>query len=520
MRLGLVIRLEMQAFTQDDCPPYQALSYSWGANPKTTPIIVNGQVHHVRRNLFQFLEVKRGPDPRGVSPWAWIDALCINQEDIEERNRTVKRMKDIYERAQVVIIWLGAGDSEMEKTFVCLEDLKKQLQRFIETADDPGGPEIRFVSDTEARTSPSGRISHQKVFYDHPYWSRGWILQEASTPRKPSTSASKRDTMVHYGLHSISMESFLFAFETLERDKVPLTSSYGLCVKTPYKRVASIRWYRNSEDMFGPFPPIDLTALLTHARACKVTDPRDRLYALLAIATDGTDFTVDYSKSVADIYHEFAKTIILRDKILDILCIFFDKIQSVHSQSIFDFLALNGGTLTPYVTGGTRLEAFRHTLTADVNAVDATRGRGTHPFAADMNIEGNVLKVSRGAAVPLAEHMDSKEMIFTIIESVKGNKEMVEEVEKQLPCEWLIYGILDHRDLITTERGYIGITADTAKPGDLVCIVRGAQVPLILRENDDGATFKLVGDSYIHGIMDGEAVDEEYEQREETFTVA
>ncbi|PQE04120.1 heterokaryon incompatibility het-6 protein [Rutstroemia sp. NJR-2017a BVV2] len=499
----------MQQFTQDDCPPYQALSYSWGSSPKTTPIIVNGRVHHVRRNLFQFLEVKRGPNPRG------IDALCINQEDIEERNRIVKKMKNIYERSQGVIIWLGAGDPEMEKTFVFLEDLKQKLQQLIETADDLGGPQNPFKPDTAASILPSDRIRHQKVFYDHPYWSRGWILQEASTPRRPSMSASQSSTVVHYGLHTLSMESFLFAFESLERDRVPLTSSYGLHVKTPYKRIASIRWFRDADDRFGPFPPIDLTALLTHARACEVTNPRDRLYALLAIATDGTDFTVDYSKSVADIYHEYAKTIILRDKTLDILG-FSSEIQN----SIFDFLALNGGTSTRYVTGGTRLEAFRHTLTADVNTMDATIGRDTHPFAADLNIEGNMLQISRGAVVPLAEHMDSKEMILTIIESVKGNKEMVEEVEKQLPCEGLIDGILKHRVLITTERGYIGVTADTAKPGDLVCIVRGAQFPLILRENDDGTTFKFVGDSYIHGIMDGEAVDEQYEQREGIFTVS
>ena len=39
--------------------------------------------------------------------YMWIDALCINQKNILERNREVPRMKEIYEHARCVIIWLG-----------------------------------------------------------------------------------------------------------------------------------------------------------------------------------------------------------------------------------------------------------------------------------------------------------------------------------------------------------------------------------------------------------------------------
>lgn len=584
----LVIRLEMQQFIQEDCPPYHALSYSWGSSPKTTPIIVNGQVCHVRQNLLQFLESKRGPNPTQVSPWCWIDALYINQEDIEERNRMVKRMKEIYERARGVIIWLGVGDPVMEKNFVALEDLKRKIQQFANTADDPGGPQNPFKTATAASTTSSSNISHlKKIFYDHPYWSRGWILQEASTPRGPPGSTIQRSTVIHYGLHTISMESFLFAFESLDQDGIPLTSSYGLRVKTPFKRVASIRWFRTSDDMFGPYPPIDLVALLAHARACEVTDPRDRIYALLAIAADGAEFGVDYSKSVAEIYYQLARTIILRDKNLDILgfssaiqkltqlpswapdwtvrevaepfpkhrwelkeaswitdpiyfaskglpinddilqdnnClnlkgIIFDKILSTHSHSIWDFLALDGGASAPYVTSSTRLEAFRHTLTADINAIGTTRGKDFHPFAADLNIEGNTLQMSRGAAVPWPEFIDSEEMKLAVVESVKGNKGMIEDVERQFPRQGLIKGVLQHRVLVITEGGYMGIAADTTKMGDYVCVVRGAQVPLVLRETEDIGAFDFVGECYIHGIMDGEAVNEQYEQIERTFAV-
>jgi len=65
----------------------------------------------------------------------------------------------------------------------------------------------------------------------------------------------------------------------------------------------------------------------------------------------------------------------------------------------------------------------------------------------------------------------------------------------------------------------MGIAADTTKAGDWVCIVRGAQLPLVLRERKDEGTFEFVGECYIHGIMDGEAVDEQHERTERSFTV-
>ncbi|KAL8382349.1 hypothetical protein RB595_006236 [Gaeumannomyces hyphopodioides] len=71
------------------------------------------------------------------------------------------------------------------------------------------------------------------------------------------------------------------------------------------------------------------------------------------------------------------------------------------------------------------------------------------------------------------------------------------------------------RKLFLTEKGYLGLGAANVWAGDSVCILPGARVPVILRQMVDegrpvnteyGPAYKLVGDSYIHGIMDGEAV--------------
>jgi hypothetical protein len=64
---------------------------------------------------------------------------------------------------------------------------------------------------------------------------------------------------------------------------------------------------------------MDLMTLLPIARACQVTDPRDKIYALLAIAVDGKDIQVDYSESVSKIYQDLAMHFIRRENNLDIV---------------------------------------------------------------------------------------------------------------------------------------------------------------------------------------------------------
>ena len=61
------------------------------------------------------------------------------------------------------------------------------------------------------------------------------------------------------------------------------------------------------------------------------------------------------------------------------------------------------------------------------------------------------------------------------------------------------------RAFVVTEKGYFGLALSTTKQGDLVCVIRGCNVPFVLRETQKG-TFELIGEVYVHGIMNGEAV--------------
>ncbi|KAH9209961.1 heterokaryon incompatibility protein-domain-containing protein, partial [Leptodontidium sp. 2 PMI_412] len=83
---------------------YTALSYCWGSASKTEPITLNQYPFRVTENLYAALQVLCGSHNTDLF---WIDAICINQSDLEERSAQVQNMKKIYEQASRVVIWLG-----------------------------------------------------------------------------------------------------------------------------------------------------------------------------------------------------------------------------------------------------------------------------------------------------------------------------------------------------------------------------------------------------------------------------
>lgn len=110
-------RLLQVSMTDDTA--YEALSYTWGDDTNPETILLDGKPFLVTRNLDSALRaLRRATEERRL----WVDALCINQSDIAERNREVLRMREIYERAERVIIWLGeAGpDSELAVSHLAL----------------------------------------------------------------------------------------------------------------------------------------------------------------------------------------------------------------------------------------------------------------------------------------------------------------------------------------------------------------------------------------------------------------
>jgi hypothetical protein len=147
---------------------YVALSYCWGSWDDSQLIAVNGQVTKVTRNLYDFLKVMW---EGAVWRWFWIDALCINQKDIDERNLQVKRMGSIYERARRVLAWLGASS---EDSSTAIQLLQSTYEHGKTIAEDRRREELHLWLNER----PVGSWCALFRLWSRQYWARLWIIQE------------------------------------------------------------------------------------------------------------------------------------------------------------------------------------------------------------------------------------------------------------------------------------------------------------------------------------------------------
>jgi hypothetical protein len=131
---------------------YTALSYTWGETIADHTIEINGTPFLVRKNLWNFLDRARKDN---FEEYLWIDALCIDQTKVGERNHQVALMGEIYSPAEGVIVWLGHVDRY-------IEDAMGALGRVV-------SPE-RLPSDLVAQ-----HLHGIQRFCELGYWSRAWM---------------------------------------------------------------------------------------------------------------------------------------------------------------------------------------------------------------------------------------------------------------------------------------------------------------------------------------------------------
>ena len=128
---------------------YEALSYVWGVPSFTQPISLDGTTFNVTTNLEEALRYLRLPTEERI---LWIDAICINQSDIDERGEQVGYMGEIYRGCTVDLLWLEEEeqDSRFEKAV--------QIMEFFAKGDLPAlGWESSVWRDRVVREGEEGR---------------------------------------------------------------------------------------------------------------------------------------------------------------------------------------------------------------------------------------------------------------------------------------------------------------------------------------------------------------------------
>ena len=282
----LVCKLMHIAF--GDRPVFQALSYVWGDETITEEILLDGTKHHVTRNLYDALYYLR---QRGDDMIYWIDALSINQYDIAERNDQLRMMGQIYFRASMVIIWLGQRYTRFEMP-------RERKMRSMPGEWDSGSMEQNWS--TKVESSILGSKSYESFLETRAlvdelvtdtYWTRLWIIQEVGQARK---------RQVCFGRSAMDWDAVmaLIASQDCKGKDVPLRLDRQLQEK--YSGAHTLR------------------SLLEDHRNAQCKDPKDKVYGLVGLAADARGFPLDYNKSLIDIWTdtmEFMNKYQLFDKV-------------------------------------------------------------------------------------------------------------------------------------------------------------------------------------------------------------
>ncbi|KAE9365597.1 hypothetical protein N431DRAFT_519081 [Stipitochalara longipes BDJ] len=254
----------------DKMGKFVAFSYVWGQELATETISINGIQHPIRYNLaagLRELRARSWRDRAGrrkrqrpclISVWA--DAICINQNDIGERNHQVPHMRLIFSKCDYTFSWLGEADDTSDLAMDSIAEMttfatQQHAIPLLETLTQQGnlfckaGPWIAIY-----------RLLNRE------FWHRVWIYQELILPKKLVLACGFK-----------SLPSTIFKVLNAIR-------------------VDDIRLQDCADFMVGP-------SVTSHLKA---TDARDKIYGVLSLYNN-PPLQPDYSKTTNQVYTEFAK---------------------------------------------------------------------------------------------------------------------------------------------------------------------------------------------------------------------
>lgn len=329
------IACKLHTVSLKEQPAFSALSYLWGDPKGTEPVTVNGVERSMTRSLRSALEWTRYhwqaafPDRDLASCRLWADALCINQDDPQEKSHQIPLMSKIYSSAERTFCCLDAWAPEAETNLVL--DLFNAMARgaaesgFDPKREDHQEVDIDWVSahplilQNCAQREQGSKCSVTEAldaFDDLDYWTRVWILQELVLSKRAM---------------------FIFQARSIELSDLILLGQWGrIAGKLPkpekadrhiWSRVqyifttGSIQLVQQGRDLVYSQPGIwerRRTMMVLQCANLAATEPKDHVYALLGVS--GLSIMPDYNptKSLASVYIEFCFEC-LRSGMVDIL---------------------------------------------------------------------------------------------------------------------------------------------------------------------------------------------------------
>ena len=334
---------------------YVALSYVWGSPADKQSILVNGIKMQVTQNLHTALIELRKSNWIRRRVNLWIDALCINQDDLDEREQQVKLMRDIYAMAWQVVVSLGPSTSNTTMAYTALQWLAHEIasdEKLREFAVKYGNLHHNTAGSVESApyTLPWHDFAYESLrsFFACQYWHRLWILQELAMARM--------DAPVIWGDHFMCLRDIWKACQMIERQEDTVLQYITTHTNDAdrHKTVATID--RRLEDREGTpgqqwkhliriqnmrelnqggvstaLPALEL------ARQAQATDARDKVYGILAIpCVKGlTNMSPNYRIELPEIFTNFTREIISNNEHgLDILRLVHSPVDKIMLSSL------------------------------------------------------------------------------------------------------------------------------------------------------------------------------------------
>ncbi|KAH7255102.1 heterokaryon incompatibility protein-domain-containing protein [Fusarium redolens] len=280
---------------------------TWGDPCNLSTIELNEHPFSVTKNLAIALRHLRDECQVVV---IWADAICINQQDLDEKATQVPRMTEIYNKSKKVIIWLG---EEAEDSCYAMNFIHGIDRRLASRA-----PRLREDYLAMAQAFDDRALRAINRLLQRPWWSRAWIIQEATCDN---------ETFVRCGRDVTDFTAFVATINCLVYYVVRL-SLRGHALDQLREQRGQSKYRPCLLDMLDTF------------RTCEASDPRDKIFALSALVTGrGKEAaTPDYSISVDQAYSKFAYLFILSERTLGILGHCQVAVRTIHSWSSFKLI--------------------------------------------------------------------------------------------------------------------------------------------------------------------------------------
>ncbi|KAK4903160.1 hypothetical protein LTR27_000088 [Elasticomyces elasticus] len=490
---GLVC--ELQVFSLSDAPKYATISYSWVTTDAYTSIVL--QTTSARRTISISEDAKNALMRLSTANefgWLWMDMICINQSDNDEKSDQVSMMFNIYQSSQCVFIWLG------------------------EEAPGDGSEYTRL---------PAG-LTHAKVkqflgLGNRVWWRRLWVWQEI---------AASHQRRVCIGPHVATFDEFFNGLRQFSGavSSQPDSAAWSYEDRDAFSEVHAI--FDGFMMILSRDSPRDLTihTLLYMTAGTATSSLHDRIYALLGISSDEDRdaIKVDYSIGVSSLYQRVTGYIVDSTKSLDII------MEDGHPR---------GKGVPPYdperpchdLALPTWVPDYSKSLLISKRGPMGSASRNTVP---DFSVHDSLLRL-RAVKVDvilwthkIRDKLQDRLGADTVGFNSGCSKEpgAVQHTERlEAPLRSLLplpsnryrqtndaakrrnsYG-LSMLGAFVTEHGFQGLSA-RMQPGDVVIVPYGASKPWILRQShlaaEDGKPlWNLIAECWLGGVMEGGVVD-------------